>query len=518
MRLNTHPQPAVRPKRPHKAGLVAIAALIALTATACSAPGPGEPETQVLTIAVSAVPGSFEPSGLGVSGPNAQAWQPVYDTLLRADAEGNISPNAAESFEFNDDNTVLTLKIRPGMTFTDGSPVDAAAAKASIEAARDSSGGASFQLFGVVVDAPSDDTVTVTSPQPNPGLATALTTSGGALISLTALASDDLPTNPVGSGPYTLDLERTTTDSTYTYVRNDDYWNSDAFPYDEIVQKVLPDETARLSALRTGQVDGAELSSQNAGAAESGGATVLKAPSTWVGIVLGDRNGVKIPALADVRVRQAINMVFDREAIVENTYGGDAIPTTQIFNPNSAAYDESLDSAYEFDVDAAKQLMADAGYADGFELAMPDFPNPSQVLNPLIVQQLALLNITVTFESVQFQQMIVDVPAGKWGAIVGSFALSNSLSDINGVLAPSGYVNFFHTEDPELTQLLAEAAVAPVDDTTEAYRNLNEWAVENAWVVPLAAINAYYGIGDSVSADLVTGDVVPPIWAFSPAE
>src|SRR5690606_17813898 len=114
-------------------------------------------------------------------------------------------------------------------------------------------------------------------------------------------------------------------------------------------------------------------------------------PGTWTGMYLNDRAGEMVPALGDVRVRRAMNMVFDREAIAAHLYAGEATATAQIFNPGSSAYDASLDGAYPFDVNEARRLMEEAGYADGFGIEVPSVSGDSAFYNPLIIQQLGLI-------------------------------------------------------------------------------------------------------------------------------
>src|SRR5207249_3392144 len=94
----------------------------------------------------------------------------------------------------------------------------------------------------------------------------------------------------------------------------------------------------------------------------------------WAGLLLLDRSGKINPALKDVRVRQAINYAFDKQALLKALQKGYATPSTQIFPPRSPGYDTSLDSKYDYNPTKAKQLLSDAGFANGFTLAMPTTP------------------------------------------------------------------------------------------------------------------------------------------------
>lgn len=493
-------------------GLSVVTALVGCTG---ANPGGSSADTASLTIAVPIGPISYTLEGLGTGGPLQQLWQPVADTLLRHEDDGTISPNAASEFEWNSDNTVLTLTIRSGMEFTDGNPVDAAAVRACLERNRDSFGPAALNLAGAVIDDPDSSTVTITLPQPNQLLTQYLSSSTGALLSPAAFTAEDAATNPVGSGPYTIDLDASTSGSVYTFVRNPDYWNKEAFPYEEIVFKVLADPTATLSALRSGQIQAASMDPATAAAAESAGFTVLEQSTSWSGIIIADRDGTVVPALADVRVRQAINMVFDREAIAENLFLGAATPTEQVFNPSSDLYDPSLNETYALDVAAAQELMAEAGYADGFDVNMPDIPGLSNGL-PLAIQQLALLNIRVIPDSVTAQQGFPDMLAGRWAMIQMDVASSSPISDAYGAISPLSFYNPLHSIDPELFALLDTAQRTTGSEQEEALKDINTALVEKAWFAPWANATSFYVLDKDVTASLAVGDASVPVWNFAP--
>ena len=114
-------------------------------------------------------------------------------------------------------------------------------------------------------------------------------------------------------------------------------------------------------------------------------------------LLITDHNGEKIPALGDVRVRQAMNMVFDRDAIAEELYRGFADPAYQIFRVGSDAYLEDLtEDPYPYDVEAAKALMAEAGYRGRLHPPDPFFEGQGHdLLFPYVTEQLGQLNITV---------------------------------------------------------------------------------------------------------------------------
>ena len=143
------------------------------------------------------------------SGPADNYYQAVYDRLMHLDADGKPSPGLATEWSYDETGLRLSLTLRDGVTFTDGTAFDADAVKANLEKAKASSGEAGSALRAVdhveVVDATHADIVLS---RPDPGLVDALARSSGFMASPTALASPDLATAPVGSGPYVLDGTR----------------------------------------------------------------------------------------------------------------------------------------------------------------------------------------------------------------------------------------------------------------------------------------------------------------------
>jgi peptide/nickel transport system substrate-binding protein len=444
-------------------------------------------------------------------------WRPVYDTLLRTNPDGSVEPNAAEEFTYNEDKTVLTLKLREGMTFTDGAPVNAEAAKASLEGFRDGGGVDSGRLRGITVEVVDDMTVTLTLPAPNPGLISQLGASAGQLVSPATLTSPTLDTEPIGSGPYTYNSAESVVGSKFVFDRNPDYWNPEDFPYDKVEFQVMPDETAQLNALASGQIDGAEISLASVQQAESSGGHVETFPNVWSGIYFTDRAGAKIPALGDVRVRQAINMVFDREAIVQAIWNGQGAPNASIFGPETSGYDEELTTYYDYDVEAAKQLMEEAGYADGFDVTIPEVENYNQEYTAIVVQQLAELNIRATPVSIPRQESIPRIVGGEFPMFAYKLPVNPEVEQVTNYVRPQGSFNPLRNEDPELNELLAQWSVADPEEAGEIYQQINQFLVENAWFAPFGNPDVTWAFNDTVTVSGTIG-TTPPLFAFQPFE
>ncbi|ALE05773.1 hypothetical protein AL755_10320 [Arthrobacter sp. ERGS1:01] len=492
---------------------------VMLSAAACSpknspAGSAGGAATRTLTLAVDADYIGFDPAKQQSGGTVVQIWQSVWDTLLKYSPEGEIVPNLAESFTMNEDNTVLTMKLRTGVKFTDGTAVDAAAAKASIEHMKTGGGSDASRVAKLKVDAPDATTLVLTSPQPNGLMPTFMCLAPGIVASPASLTASTRDQTPVGSGPYKLDAANTTTGATYSFVRNPDYWNKAAFPFEKVVFKILLDITARVSALKSGQVNASPATSQTSAELKGSGLNLLENKVNWAGLFLGDRNGKTIPALGQVKVRQAMNMVFDREGIIKALFQGNGSVTNQIFNDKSEAYLPDVVNQYPFDVAKAKALMAEAGFAGGFELTIPSL-NGLDYANPIITQQLGLLNIRVTEKKLSGGTAILEILSGKYPVFFFTLESRTALWDIVQSIAPDSIWNITRDVDPALTPLIDKAQTLKGADAKANAQAINKFLVDNAWFAPWALPTNFYATDKTTTATPVLGSVVPYLFTFA---
>ncbi|WP_188524817.1 ABC transporter substrate-binding protein [Isoptericola cucumis] len=485
-------------------GIGSAAVVVTLASVALAGCAGDEPEAaaaqsgeRTLTLGVSGEPQSFDPALQQSGGDQRWRWQATFDSLLHCEEDGSVVPNAAESYTLSKDARTLTMKLREGMTFSDGSPVDAAAAKATIEHMKVGGGSDAGRVADVTVETPDDLTVVLEAPRPTGQLPTFMCLAPGAIAQPEQIESGAVASNPVSSGPYVLDVAGSTSGSVYRFEKRDDYWNADAYAYDVITFVTMSEATARLNALMSGEIDGATINYDQAGEAESAGLHVLSAPGTWTGLYLNDRAGERVPALGDVRVRRAINMVFDRQAVADHIMGGEATPTTQIFNPSSAAFDPELDERYPYDIEAARKLMKEAGYSGGFEVEVPT-QGENPIYAPMVAQQLGLLNIRVKEVPLTGPTAITDILGGRFSIMDARMSTSaSSLFSIVEALEPGSIWNVMQTEDPKLQHLLDEAQVARGERADEVYREINEYVVDQAWFAPWVAENTFFAVRDA---------------------
>lgn len=473
-----------------------VAGLVLSGCTGESAPpGPSSADKSELRLGSDFQLGGWDPA-LMTNGTSIEyQWRPVFDTLLVCDSEGGVFPGAAKEFELSEDSTTLKLTIRDGMTFDDGSPIDAGAVKASLDYMGSDKAVQASNLKGISAAVQGDDVI-LTSETPNSNLTKLMCGIQGIVISPEAIASATIGDAPVSSGPYSFDATKSSSGSVYTFTKRDDYWDTESYPYKSLTLTVLADPSARVSALTTGQVDGVALAPSSVEEAERSGLTVLRSKNLSYGVFLLDRAGEKVPALGDVRVRQAINMVFDRPAITKAIWGKEGTPTTQIFAPSTGGFDEGLDDAYELDVDKAKKLMAEAGFADGFDIELPLVANITEQAAPIIVQQLALLNIRVTEVPLTGPTAVAELFSGKFPLLYVAILTQPDSEVMLNYVNPDATWNPFHYTTPEMEALIAQTRAAQGNEADAAYQGVNKILVEDAWFAVWASIPSTFGINN----------------------
>lgn len=502
----------------HKS-LVRIGALVVAASLALTGCATAEPEAPVtggtLTLGATLDAASWDPADAEF-GNRIQYLQPVYDSLLHINADLEIEPWLATEFSYNDDLSVLTLKLREDVVFSDGEAFTADAAKANLEHFKSGTGQNSITLASVdSVEVLGEYEIALNLSAPDPALLRNLALVAGMQASPAALGEESLKTTPIGSGPYTLS-EDSVVGSQYTYLRNEEYWNAAFFPYDEIVIKPLNDLTARLNALKAGEIDAALADAKSMAEAEASGLTVNTMQGDWQGLFIVDRDGTQVPALADPLVRQALNYAIDGDSILESIRLGEGASTTQIFSPTSQAYDSELDDAYPFDPEKARELLAEAGYADGFSFTMPAITGFDD-LTAVVVQQLADVGITATAEPVTPDQIISSLLSGKYPVFIFSWGSSNAWQDILKLVAPTAPWNMLGNQTPELDALIEEAQNASPEDAEAAFQAVSEYLVDEAWFAPWYVQNNIYLSGADVQVTMQPQNVVPYIWNYAPA-
>jgi peptide/nickel transport system substrate-binding protein len=354
-----------------------LLALCAVLLAACGAAQGGEPG-RVLRYGVDLTPGGgpiFDPVQSSRSlTPNQNAWMDlIFDRLIYRDDDGTLRPGLLASWEAPDPLTAV-LTLRDGIRFQDGTPFDAAAIAFNWErnlAEPTLSKPPDFRAFSSIqVVSPLVLKVHYTAPVTAYAFNVTFTRSSafGAIASPTALREHGTAfnVNPVGAGPYR--FERLDRGSLLSVRRWDGYWNPDAQHLDGVDFVQNGRGAAMISALAAGRIDLAPVSLSDIPAVESrDGLTTLVKPGNEV---LYLQVNVERAPFANPKVREAISWAFDRRMINDVAYAGQGELTQTMYFPGSPYHDAELNGPARYDPIRARQLLAAAGYPDGFRVGM----------------------------------------------------------------------------------------------------------------------------------------------------
>ncbi len=446
--------------------------------------------------------------------PSAKVCYNIYESLVVFDENSELQPLLATSWEAVDDLT-WEFTLREGVLFHDGSELTAEAVKASFDRLLDPDI-ASPRLFlfsmleeVIVVD---DYTVQFVTQFPFAPLPAHLAHSGGAIISLNAIEADYeemaagnepgsyLSQNPVGTGFFI--FESWEPGNQLKMVRFDDYWGENA-KLDSVTFRVVPESLTRLSELETGFAHIADpVEPSDISRVENMDNAFMEITSVTVMAYIG-YNCDKAP-FDDVRVRQAISMAINKEDIIAGAYEGTAIPAEGPIAPGVFGHDPTI-SGLPYDKGMAAELLAEAGYADGFSTTIWTNDNPVRIMIAEYVQsELRDLNIEV------------DVEVIEWGAYLEGTAAGDHEMFILGWSTPTLDADYavyalFHSDnvgDPGnrafyrsavADELLDRGRQEPDPDTRLAiYSELQEILIEDAPMLYLVYNENLAGVNNNV--------------------
>ncbi len=346
----------------------------------------------------------------------------IYEPLVTLDADLEIQPALAESWAFSDDGRQLYFTLRQGATFHNGSPVTSADVKASFERILDEDTGAATRANFLSIDSievPDDRTVVFNLSRQDAPILTAMTDLNTAIVPAGEIAAGSVGTAAIGSGPFRLESWKPNEGSVLT--ANADWWG-DGPSIDGIEIRVMPDETAILAALRTGGIDFALLNDPFVASlvARESSVQLNRAPAISYHVL---QLNPSRPPMDDLRVRQAISCAIDRQQVLDTASLGEGRVTGPLTIPAYSSDPGSL-FCYQRDTERAKQLLAEAGHADGFTLQLIGARGepPTAVAEAQIIQaQLAEVGIDIEIEVLE-----LNVYVDRWLKADFDLAVANN--------------------------------------------------------------------------------------------
>lgn len=417
----------------------------------------------------------------------------IYLTNDAAETGETYKPQLAESWEWEDDNT-LVFHLYEGITFSDGSPCTAEDCVFTFERAMDPSSAASGNLSLLTgVEARDDLTFVIkTSSYSNDLLSTL---SGRPMVILSKAAFESGMEEPwlIGTGQYV--FEEWVEGQQASFVKNENYWCTDTEGMnapgvvDKIIFKPILEASSRVIALQNGEID-----------------VCIDPPTTELQFLEGDDN-VVVHTQAGTRlfylgfncekapfdnklVRQAVSSAIDKETIVQVVLSGMGKTQNTVVNRGVPTfYDEDDLGAYTYDVEKAKELLAEAGYAEG-ELTVDLYAatdDPYKTIAPLIQANLLEIGINVNIVSLDQNTLKAACQKGDQQMFLWRWNVIDRLSEIYQELFGTGYTsNYHHFSDPTVDEMAEEVlTIKDQDERTEKSIELQKYLAEESPQVPL---------------------------------
>ncbi len=468
------------------AGLVMASALVVSGCSSTTNPAQSAPASTggTLVVGVTSDPDTLFP-WKATQFQAVNILQTIYGTLTEFDKDLNVVPGLAESWDTSTDGLTVTLHLRKGVTFDDGSAFDSADVKSSLDKIKDekTAAVAAASLASVKsVDATDANTVTLHLTTPDAGLLANLAT-----VNMAMLSSDDteagLNTTPNGTGAFKFSDRKAS--QSMTIVRNDAYWGAKT-KLDKVEFRVIPDESSIVSAMQSGNVQFAVFDDPLvAQTAEAASLNVAKTPQLSYHVL--QLNARKAP-LTDVNVRLAMQCAIDRQQVLDTAAAGEGQVTGPITSPAFRS-DPASRPCPTRDLTKAAEYLAKAGKPDGVTVkAIVSQGEYSTSVNEAqnLKAQLADAKITLDLDVLESGAYVDKWIAADFEAAV---ALNGGRPDPDGAYSryftSTGNLNkVAGYSSPELDQLFAQGRqTSDLAKRKEIYTQISNNLEDNAvWI------------------------------------
>ena len=414
----------------------------------------------------------------------------VYDRLFQFDENGEIQPMLVESYEQPSD-TEFIFKLHEGVKYHNGDELKAADVVWSLNRANQNpKSQANFETV-VSIEEVSEYEFKIVTEKPFVPLLLNLAHTQTSILhraTVEAIEAGDgvfNETNMMGTGPMMVEYYKP--NSELKMVRNDNYWQG-ACRTTSITRKIIPEASSLTIALEAGEIDYInELNSIDI-------ARVMENPDlktvemASANIAFMGLHTQKKP-FDDVRVRQALQFASNKESIVEVLYEGYGVPCNSVFPTVGVAYNDELDS-YAYDIEKAKALLAEAGYADGFEFEVTVSSDIRSRAAQILQQDYQSIGITININLMEFGAMLDYIGTGKhdayimsWsGATNPNYTLTQNFH--TDAIGPTG--NRMWYSNPEVDAMIEEArGEFDTEKRNQIYKDIQAKLMEESPWIPL---------------------------------
>ncbi len=405
---------------------------------------------------------SLDPFSSLLGSGDSMAYHGLYNTLVEVSLNGDIVPELATDWTISEDQLTYTFTLVDGVTFHDGTALDAEAIKWNLERYKaEGSTHANADRLQVIsaIETPDATTLVVTLSVPNaPFLAMV---SGCPIVSPTAVETlgEDFQLQGVGSGPFT--FVSWEPGSTAVFARNENYWeiapDGEPYPYlDELIIDGVPDDSVRLLNLRSGEFQINERLNPRDASTIAADANIEILETSLATSYLVAMNVTQAPFDNPV-LRKAVSAALDRASLIDNISFGTGYVSSFAFPQDAWFFVD--DPAQVFDPEAAKATLAEAGYPDGIEvtLSIINRPMDSQIAQ-IVKAQLEAVGVRTTIDVLE-RTTWVDLWSARGGelGILQRGATSIDPDDQSPFFSPTNVANFAGYESQEILDLIDQS-------------------------------------------------------------
>jgi peptide/nickel transport system substrate-binding protein len=432
----------------------------------------------------------------------------ICDKLFDIDEKLNVVPQLALSHETSPDGKTVTIRLRPGVKFHDGEAFDAEAAKYSLERHMTMPGSTRRAEISAIdrIEIVDPLTIRLVLKTPYAPLIAQLTDRAGMMVAPQAAkdAGDKFGLRPVCAGPYRF-VERVQQDR-IVVEKFADYWNKDNVHIDRIVYLPIVDATVRLANLKSGGLDIAERMLATDIKDIRADKRLRLASALWLGyqgitINVGDNPRAKATPLGRLaKVRQALSLAVDRDAINQVVFNGEFVPGNQWVNPEHPYYQKAF-PVQPRDVAQAKALMREAGVTAPFTV---DFMVPKGAENEAIAEMIQAMakdiGIDMKIRVTEFATSLKQAEAAEFQAFLLDWS-GRTDPDGNSYshLTCKGPLNYSALCNADLDRLANEArTIADVAQRKAVYEKMTKLILEESPIVYLYHRRSLFGLSARV--------------------
>ncbi|MDG1449581.1 MAG: ABC transporter substrate-binding protein [Ascidiaceihabitans sp.] len=400
-----------------------------------------------ITVAMQLEPPHLDPTSAAAGAIDSVLYSNVFEGLTRFMGDGSVVAGLAKSWDISDDGLVYTFILHDNVLFHDGSTMDAEDVQFSLNRARaDDSTNAQKALFAGITNISVLDTATVVVTLDAPNGNFLFNLAWGDAIIVAPESIDGIKQAPIGTGAFK--FANWVQGDKIELIRNDAYWGTPAV-LENVTFKFISDPTAAFASVMAEDVDAfvGFPAPENLPQFEADPRFQVLVGSTEGETILSTNN--KMPPFDNVKVREALAHAIDRQAIVDGAMFGYGTPIGTHFAPHNPAYVD-LTGSSAYDPELAKKLLAEAGFADGFETTL-HLPPPSYARRggEIIAAQLAQVGIKVQITNVEWAQWLETVFRGKdFGLTIVSHTEPMDI----GIYANPEY--YFQYDNPAFQELM----------------------------------------------------------------